>query len=109
MRKDGRCVKKSYNPFKMWGSWVGLFLIGIFIIFPFISISIKGELDDLGICYNLGVFLKCLGEEYIENPFSILFSAINGSLLAILIILGSLILGFLLGWIIHSLIRRFRR
>ena len=25
-------IKKSYNPFKMWGSWIG-FVIGILLIF----------------------------------------------------------------------------
>jgi len=68
-------MKKSYNPLKMWGSWVGsiLFLMLMKILYPQTLIN------------------SAYGFETI----------IYGG--------GYLILGFLLGWGIHSLVRAIRK
>ncbi len=67
--------KKSYNPFKMLGAWVG-FALGISPLFMFPNLNI-----DLS---NLSVdFISIIG----------LFG----------------IIGFLIGWGIHSLIRKVRK
>ena len=92
-------MKESYNPFKMWGSWIGLVLYPVLVIigftgmvgFPlysFLSIPLYPFrfLIDLSGCLNE----ECLG-------IGIFFMTI-----------GSLIMGFLVGWIIHSLFRKLK-
>ena len=70
------CRKVSYNPFKMWGSWVGA---GIGFL---ISLNVIGT----KICHILiNQSEICMGSYVILTP-----------------------LGFLLGWGIHSLIRRYK-
>ena len=90
-RKKNRCVRvrkkskgnpsrnsKSYNPFKMWGSYVGaVIFMGITLISP--------------------TFLDAF------NEFS--FMIFGGFLMTPIIIL---LTGFLIGWGIHSLIRRLK-
>lgn len=93
MSKDN---KKSYNPFKMWGSWIGL-IIGIslkFIIYsslftPFYIIAvilvnlnfINILLLTSGICHT-----DCYGLLKISSP----------------------VVFFLYGWGIHSLFRKIK-
>ncbi|MBR9701539.1 hypothetical protein GOV13_01315 [Candidatus Pacearchaeota archaeon] len=74
---------KSYNPFKMWGAWVGMVLGLISIPFGgwFILILVGG--------------MGCSGE-FCSN------SGIQAYLF-----LG--IIGFLIGWGIHSLVRKVRK
>jgi len=72
-------TKKSYNPFKMWGSWVGLAL-GIPLGFV-LTISIANQFKSPE-SWN-EVFW------YIHIPVIIAF--------------------FLIGWGVHSLIRKLRR
>ncbi len=76
--------KKSYNPFKMWGSWIGA-ILGI----------------PLNLLFNSGR-VGCIKDPLckIQDPFStIIFDPTN-----ITWIIGL----FLLGWGIHSLIRRLK-
>ena len=87
-QKKGKCVRnnpkkrvsskrKSYNPFKMWGSYVGAI---IFIMMPpilFLSLPLP------------------------ETTSSLIFDFIGD--------LISAVIGFFIGWGIHSLIRRLRR
>lgn len=84
-------VIKSYNPFKMWGSYVGV-IINLFIPMPFI----------------FGGFIQPI--ELIGAIPSVL---ISGDLASNAIGMGYLTLillpGFLIGWGIHSLIRRFTK
>lgn len=78
--------KKSYNPFKMWGSYVGAFLG--FLLHSLINGWLKSLvimpliIDDFFILHVIGNF-----------KFYILY----------------LLIGFLIGWGIHSLIRRLRK
>jgi len=65
--------KKSYNPFKMWGSWVGAFIA---LLIGLITIA-------FGIF--TGNYLETVGYRFILLTF-----------------------GFLIGWGIHSLIRRYK-
>lgn len=75
--------RKSYNPFKMWGSWVGA---GIGIIRGIMAVTSESEF------YNLmGIFF---------GNFRMVFPAI-------IAVFGA-ISGFLTGWAIHALIRRFK-
>jgi len=78
-------TKKSYNPFKMWGSYVGTF-IG-FVIGTAINFSIIELLPT-------------------ENLFKVMTDLIIQNFLNISLYL---IVGFLIGWAIHSLIRRLRK
>jgi hypothetical protein len=77
-------MKKNYNPFKMWGSYIGAILLLLF----------------------LGMVLG-------GNPLSIFLAKISFYILtdAQLFISGILhiIIGFFIGWAIHSLVRYFKK
>ena len=81
-----KLITKSYNPFKMWGSWVGA---GI----GFLSIYLGSGI------VLLIIFGLCNGEFCSD-------SGVLGNIVALVI---PILVGFLLGWRIHSLIRRFRK
>lgn len=70
---------KSYNPFKMWGSWLGL-VSGYLLGFVFIM-AMQPETASI-------IELNFLRSQVITIPFGLV--------------------GFLLGWAIHSLIRRLK-
>ena len=74
-------MKKSYNPFKMWGSYVGLVLggIGTYIAFAVDSSWLSAIIPN------------------------------TDGMQLILPALSLPIIGFLLGWGIHSLVRYFRK
>ena len=86
--------KKSYTPWKMWGAWVGL-VWGLLSIL----ISLAG-----GFACHYGL-LECFS----TMTMIIFFPAYLGALIyesgAILI---SPVLGFIIGWAIHSLFRKFK-
>ncbi len=90
-------IKKSYNPFKMWGSWVG------FII---------GSLDLLisGILIKTSISISSITVFLIELLQLGTRGASSGTMMFFLLLtmLLNSIIGFLLGWAIHSLIRRFK-
>jgi len=108
--------RKSFNPFKMWGSYVGLIFGAILIFGIFISINyvpptctefpICGEIT-LGTdcCPDIGSFVctgivqtdSCFFGEYLVN-FNGFGSFIVGG-----------IIGFLIGWGIHSIFRVARK
>ena len=76
---------KRYNPFKMWGSYIGALLV---IIYPYIfhlscSIGMGGDI------LTLKPLMPCL--LFVQFQFF------------------TVIIGFLLGWGIHSLFRRLRK
>lgn len=76
--------KKKYNPFKMWGSWVGVVVINIYYYF-----STKYMWFDMrDILLGVGFTLS---------------SVTGGHVTAIFL---NIILGFLIGWGIQSLIRK---
>ena len=81
---------KSYNPFKMWGSYVGGFilfdLVGVFQICLFT-------------CYPYGF----LGTTEIYRKLLLHFP------LGALFILMFFVIGFLIGWGIHSIFRKMRK
>ena len=81
--------RKSYNPFKMWGSYIGALIGGMGIIFGssffllfilFFPILILGG--------TLAFTLGRPGDPLIFIPLGIIY-------------------GFLIGWGIHSLFRKF--
>lgn len=85
-------VRKSYNPFKMWGSWVGPVAVLIYFILSLIRpLEIMNRVDRI-LCTLIA--LQCSGEFAIFAPF---------------FFYGYLILGFFLGWGIHSLIRKYKQ
>ena len=81
--------KKSYNPLKMWGSYVG-FSLGIIIFLSF------GKIIDF--CWGQ----VCFSSYNLVYPFVLSFETI---LIIVTLLLFS-ILGFLIGWGIHSIIRK---
>ena len=103
-------IKKSYNPFKMWGSYTGMILYPVLI----------GVLDET--FRGREVIL----EKIVEFPVDLFYKLIKPLVLFLIEISGGCIndgcwafgtlaflisimfLGFLMGWGIHSLIRRTR-
>lgn len=79
--KDIEVKLLSYNPLKMWGSWVG----GI-------SGLIFGLINPSKIYYKCGVEFNCPMQSFYYLP----------------ILIFLFVLGFLIGWGIHSLIRKLR-
>ena len=96
-------IKKHYNPFKMWGSWLGAFVgfIGTYLVLTIQYSNIRGEFGFL--CANAGgrdfcsTFMDFVMQELLPLPMM-------GGMVNYI----GLILGFLLGWGIHSLIRRYK-
>jgi len=81
-------MKKSYNPFKMWGSYLGGTIGGISLLFGGAVIS----------AIFLAILGLCKGE----------FCA-DSSVTGLLTLFLPILFGFLIGWWIHSLVRRFTR
>lgn len=77
---------KKYNPFKMWGSWVGA-ILGIF----FASVI------------SLEFFNK------IFSPTTMLFNWLPDFISNARVSIIFMIVGFLIGWGIHSLFRHFKK
>lgn len=88
-------MAKHYNPFKMWGSWVGLVLASSIIFVK----TLKGNFPDSTVD-DYSLF------EVISNGLSV---NAHGWLILIGWLIGSMVAGFLIGWIIHSIIRRLRK
>ena len=78
--------KKNYNPFKMWGSWIGM----IFSLIYFILSTKNAWFDARDIILKLGFNLDSQTGGFI-----------SGTIL-------TLVIGFLLGWLIQSLWRKFK-
>jgi len=76
--------KKNYNAFKMWGSWIGAIILLIFTYTLMTSI-LMGDVK--------GIFeLESLKWFFLNIKSYII-----------------ILIGFLIGWGIHSLFRRFRK
>ena len=92
VRKEGRCVrKKSNSPFRMWGSWVGL-ILALLIPIPIIGFQ--------------GMTFRSIIFSVVPQIFTDPATALG---FVLVYIIGYAILGFLVGFGVHSLIRRFRR
>ncbi|MBU2503929.1 MAG: hypothetical protein KJ879_02660 [Nanoarchaeota archaeon] len=82
--------KVSYNPFKMWGAWVGAISSYGFFIYDGIAQNTNSQ----GIIFLLLRFFSSI-------PRAIYNSLPHG----FTTVLTMLIVGFLVGWIVHSLFR----
>jgi len=94
-------IKKSYNPFRMWGSWVGL-IISFILIYADrlytqkVNFNVKIGFEKAGIFEKLlGIFIDIRGDE-------------GMGIMLIAFIMTPIVL-FLIGWGIHSLVRKLRR
>ena len=91
-------TKKSYKPWKMWGSWVGVFL-GILLSYLSIKFFLY-DLIDMKIAfesYLCGGIQECINY-MIDIPAFIQIQYISYA-----------VFGFFIGWGIHSLFRRFKK
>ena len=84
-------AKKSFNPFKMWGAWVGG-VIGAYLM---------GFLVEFFSTLNTGDF-----ETIFENSLAWFNVVVSGAVIPLVI--GGVFLGFLIGWGIHLLVRAFK-
>ena len=89
-RKKYKSSSKSYNPFKMWGSYVGAYLIPTILSFILIKI-------DIGEGFVLGF------EEIIAKTFFWWTRFVPSAIIFLPIV------GFLIGWGIHSIVRKVRK
>lgn len=82
-------MKKKYNPFKMWGSYVLSVPIFLYMIY-----HLAKEIATFGTCSKLceGQLIICISCQGAMIMFSVL-----------------IVIGFLIGWGIHSLFRKLRK
>lgn len=91
-------TNNSYNPFKMWGSWVGFGIAIFMIILLYISSILK--------IYAIGKFIAFLAQ---LNPlYNWVMTSCGEPGCGGFVIFSNPIFFFLYGWAIHSLIRRLR-
>jgi len=104
-------AEKSYNPFKMRGSWIGGGLYAGLIFLPFFIAFFGLELSGLG-WFLIPLFLFGIFYSFLIDTLQC-----GGDILCVIVILLILlisvfieaIIGFLVGWGIHSLIRRLKK
>ena len=84
-------AKKSYNPFKMWGSYVGALLGYLMGVYTMYGLVIQQE--------SINIFALLL-------PFT---QGWNTAPIMPIIFISMIIIGFLIGWGIHSLVRKLRK
>ena len=106
--------KRGYNPFKMIGSWIGLILFLILSILPFILINlnkldITNPISRILFYYIMiiAILFKLIGIDTLSQG-SFGFGFLPGSPTKfgiVLIIILSAIIGFIIGWLVHSLIK----
>lgn len=85
--------KKTKNPFKMWGSW-----IGAIILYPIILIL---DYNNFNIMSNIS--------KSIANIFGEAGTSIGNNVFAIIFLILPAIFGFLIGYGIQLLWRKFRK
>ena len=101
MPKKRKSKKKSYNPFKMWGSWIGLGIGVISMLTPSINSSFFGEGGG-------GIFGSIVG--FLAYPLIAFINNNTGNPIGILLAFIYMpSLGFLIGWGIHSLFRKYSK
>ena len=98
--------KISYNPFKMWGSWVGGFLYLLLGYFTFKGGTVIGSFIRSNIA-----FLGRIGDFSLRLILDNNILQIDKHFFFIIILIGimNFVIGFLIGWVIHSLIRKLIR
>ena len=97
---------KHYNPIRMWGSYVGALtlLVGysFFIKCPFINL-LNSSCRSWNEVFAVLLGASNFGVNQINSGFGLWYLPYT------LITLGIIILGFIIGWGIHSLFRKLRR
>jgi len=88
--------KKSYNPFKLWGSYVGAVLLGILPLF-------------ILLLNNLRIIEGQYSWTTIFLFPTLIFGGRLPNLAIIINVILFIILGFFLGWGIHSIVRGLKR
>ncbi len=108
--KNGKCSKvkgsssgkKGFNPFKMWGSYVGAVTLPILLI-SIIHLYLSSNFS----FWNVSVTFKYIFLALIFQDFTFASSS-ETTLIPSILIYSSIILGFLIGWGIHSIFRSMR-
>ena len=96
--------KKNYNPFKMWGSWIGLifgFLLTLVVKFPsFLDNSSLGRLNNNTIYEMFMEYFPLFIENFTREGLKYIIN--YSSFIFMFIFLAG---GFLIGWISHLSLR----
>ena len=109
--------RKSYNPFKMWGAWILIILMVLWII-PSAMLWFKDCGGDITCKTKLNNIINFpdnapVMDKMIYFPLyihGIIGNATNNTLIAIILTpLILIIAGFLLGYAIHSIVRASRK
>ena len=98
---------KHYNPFKMWGSYVGAILLILSLILLGVLGFGAGMTGQSSLASN-NLIVGLISPPAVILSYILLGDGATISDLLILII-SQLIYGFLIGWGIQSLIRKLRR
>jgi len=90
----------SYNPFRMWGAWFG----GVLSLLIYNTSAVLGNLgivlhNLLGLPFTLFLYFRI--KLFNCSRISCLYSSFNTFMEYLLLV----IIGFLIGWLIHSLCR----
>ena len=96
----------TYNPFKMWGSWVGAVLYLVLSLFLHGSGEINSILFfPLFILFFPVYIIGTIIEQLFFPCEGFLCGLDNLELFSFIIVIISFIIGFLLGWAVHTLFR----
>jgi len=91
-------AKESYNPFKMWGSYVGAIIY--ILLFSASNNYFFPTMQNLLLRITPFIGRYCVLAEQTTSLDLVLVCGVQITLVVVII-------GFLIGWGIHSLIRRF--
>ncbi|MCK9370183.1 hypothetical protein M0R04_09785 [Candidatus Dojkabacteria bacterium] len=105
-------MKKTYNPFRMWGSYIGGIIGLISIILVYVVGAVNNSYEGINKILVWGWLFPSTTSGGLCNVFtSICGGDVIGYAIASVFIGFPLqiIFGFLLGWGIHSIIRKFKK
>jgi hypothetical protein len=100
-------AKKSDNPFKMWGSWIGAILPLIYVFNRLTYECVGNIVWGMSCSRDYSVFFKHLISLFVPNPS--LGESLGITIFFWVILIIVMAIFFLIGWGIHSLIRSLRR
>jgi hypothetical protein len=105
-------MEKTYNPLKMWGSYA---VAAIFVLLAVYALLNRGDLPSfLAVQNNGSGNMTFLGVIFLVLVFPVAFYGLTleGAVAPIIyyaaIIITQIVYGFLVGWGIHSIVRRFK-
>jgi hypothetical protein len=91
-------MNKSYNPFKMYGSWIGLIA---YLILGYTLVNYNNVFVDIILAPAYPLFTLIMNLFFPDSNSIVIYRTV--------LYISLIITGFLIGWVIHALIRKFRK